>query len=243
MTTTRRNYRDGEGKKLPGVTTVLGVLEKPALVPWAARIAAEATAAAMVDGGQPAERAIDIGRLAPFKRRQDAADAGTLAHACVDAHFAKRSEPEGTTDEARACAARAIAHITDKGYVVEQTEWASSVGHIGQGFGGTLDMIVRDADGKRYVADLKTGKAPYDEVVPQLAAYRHLWEMAHPEQPIDGAVVFHAPLEGDTVNEIWIEETTLTAGWILFQGALHCYHARRDARLPRVEEEKDEVEQ
>ena len=45
MTTTRRNYRDGEGKKLPGVTTVLGVLEKPALVPWAARIAAEATAA------------------------------------------------------------------------------------------------------------------------------------------------------------------------------------------------------
>ncbi len=49
MTTTkkpRRQYRDGNDKRLPGVTTVLGVLDKPALVPWAARQAAEATAAA-----------------------------------------------------------------------------------------------------------------------------------------------------------------------------------------------------
>ena len=248
MTTTkkpRRQYRDSDGKRLPGVTTVLGVLDKPALVPWAARAAAEATAAAMVDGGQPAAQAIEIGRKAPFQRRQDAADAGTQAHACLEAHYAGEPWPEDASDAARACAQRVINHIAARGYRVIASEWASTTFAVcdGWGWGGTLDLIV-EREGLVYVADLKTGKGAFDEVVPQLAAYRHLWDMQRatlqgPEEITGGGVVFHAPIEGDVVNEIALTPEKLDAGWRVFCGALSVYWAKKEARLPGAKDDDD----
>ena len=122
----RRQYKDASGKKLPGVTTILGVLDKPALLWWAAREAAQATAAAIVDGGMPADRAIEVGKKAPFQRRQDAADAGTQAHACVEAHYAGEPWPEDASDAARACAQRVIDHIAARGYQVVASEWSGT---------------------------------------------------------------------------------------------------------------------
>jgi hypothetical protein len=245
MTTTtkkpRRQYRDAENKRLPGVTTVLGELAKPALVPWAARQAAEATAAAIVDGGQPAAQAIEIGRKAPFQRRQDAADAGTQAHACLEAHYAGEPWPEDASDAARACAQRVIRHIEARGYRVIASEWASTIFDHGEGWGGMLDLIV-ERDGLVYVADLKTGKGAFDEVVPQLAAYRHLWDWHHVNGDnviTGGGVVFHAPIEGDTVAEIALSPEKLDAGWRVFHGALAVYWAKKEARLPGAKDADD----
>lgn len=244
MTTTkkpRRQYRDADGKRLPGVTTVLGVLDKPALVPWAARQAAEATAAAIVDGGQPVAQAIEIGRLAPFKRRQDAADAGTQAHACLEAHYAGEPWPEDATDAARACAHRVIRHIEGRGYQVIASEWSATMFGHGEGWGGTLDLIV-EREGLVFVADLKTGKGAFDEVVPQLAAYRHLWDWSRDDREhliTGGGVVFHAPIEGDGVNEIALSQAKLDAGWRVFHGALSVYWAKKEARLPGAKDDDD----
>jgi hypothetical protein len=217
------------------------VLEKPALVPWAARAAAEATAAAIVDGGQPAEQAIEIGRKAPFQRRQDAADAGTQAHACVEAHYAGEPWPEDASDAARACAQRVIDHIAARGYRVIASEWNSSLFDVGEGWGGTLDFIV-ERDGLVYVADLKTGKGAFDEVVPQLAAYRHLWDWSRDDREhliTGGGVVFHSPIEGDTVAEIALSPAKLDAGWRVFHGALAVYWAKKEARLPGAKDDDD----
>jgi hypothetical protein len=244
MTTTkkpRRQYRDSNGKRLPGVTTVLGVIDKPALIPWAARAAAEATAAAIVDGGQPAAQAIEIGRKAPFQRRQDAADAGTQAHACVEAHYAGEPWPEDASDAARACAQRVIDHIAARGYRVIASEWNSSIFDVGEGWGGTLDFIV-EREGLVFVADLKTGKGAFDEVVPQLAAYRHLWDLSRDDREhliTGGGVVFHAPIDGDVVNEISLTPEKLDAGWRVFRGALAVYWAKKDARLPGAKDGDD----
>jgi hypothetical protein len=237
----RRQYRDSDGRRLPGVTTVLGVLDKPALVPWAARQAAEATAAAMVDGGQPAAQAIEIGRKAPFQRRQDAADAGTQAHACLEAHYIGEPWPEDASDAARACAQRVINHIEARGYRVIASEWASTIFDYGEGWGGTLDLIL-EREGLVYVADLKTGKGAFDEVVPQLAAYRHLWDFSRDDREhwiTGGGVVFHAPIEGDTVAEIALPPAKLDAGWRVFHGALTVYWAKKEARLPGAKDDDD----
>ena len=238
----RRNYKDANGKKLPGVTTILGVLDKPALLWWAAREAAQATAAAIVDGGMPADRAIEVGKKAPFQRRQDAADAGTQAHACVEAHYAGDPWPEDASDAARACAKRVIDHIAARGYSVVVSEWAGTMGEYGSGFAGTLDLIV-EKDDLRYIADLKTGKAAFDEVVPQLAAYAELWSM-HFKGPgsswMSGGIVFHAPIEDDVVNEIELTREKLDAGWRLFEAARAAFWARKDAKLPGKKEEDDE---
>lgn len=248
----RRQYKDANGKRLPGVTTILGVLDKPALLHWAARTAAEATASAIVDGGMPSSAAVERGRLAPFQRRQEAADAGTMAHACVEAHYAGEPQPEDATPEAIACAQRVIRHIEGAGFVVVASEWASTHGLAGEGFAGTLDLVVTratspdevDSSPRYWIADLKTGKHVVDEVVPQLAAYRWLWTQKTTLSPaavasMMGGIVFHARVDGDAVDEVHLTPEKLDAGWRLFEAARAAYYARKDACLPSAKDDDD----
>lgn len=233
MTTTekkkpRRQYRSAEGKRLPGVTTVLGELAKPALIGWAATTAAEATAEACANGIPPDE-ARKIGRAAVFSRRDKAADLGTRAHALVEAHFAGEalSVDVGDPDEAKvyACARRAIEHIerTCDRVVLSETAYTSPLG-----FGGTLDLVV-ERGGKLLIADLKTGKGVHDEVIPQLAAYRFMLQAAG--VIVDGGLVFHVPVDGDVVTEHFIPSHKLDAGWRLFDCALTIYQVKHGAKL------------
>lgn len=225
----RRAYKNTDGKRLPGVTTVLGVLDKPALLGWAARTAADAAVEAMTSGSPP-DAAKETGRKAVFARRDKAADLGTRAHALVEAHFAGEtvdvdvSNPEDA--KVYACARRAIDHITATCTRVVLSETAYT--DTAEGFGGTIDLVV-ERDGKLYVADLKTGKGAHDEVVPQLAAYRWLLQRAAVE--VDGGIVFHVPVDGDTVTEHAITSEKLNAGRTIFFAALSIYKTKEAARL------------
>lgn len=235
MTTTtkekpaRRAYKNADGKRLPGVTTVLGVLDKPALLGWAARTAADAAVEACANG-MPPDAAKETGRKAVFARRDKAADLGTRAHALVEAHFAGEPVDVDVSDsdsaKVYACARRAIDHITATctRVVLSETAYTDTT----QGFGGTIDLVV-ERDGKLYVADLKTGKGAHDEVVPQLAAYRWLLRRAAVE--VDGGLVFHVPVDGEGVTEHVITSEKLNAGRTIFFSALSIYGARKLARL------------
>jgi hypothetical protein len=224
----RRQYRV-DGKRVPGVTTVLGVLDKPALVGWAATTAAEATAEAC-SNGIPPDEAKKIGRAAVFQRRDKAADLGTRAHALVEAHFAGEDIlgiDISDDDNAKAfvCARRAIEHIerTCDRVVLSETAYTSPLG-----FGGTLDLVV-ERDGKLLIADLKTGKGVHDEVVPQLAAYRFLLSCAN--VIVDSGLVFHVPVDGEEVTEHEISSWKLDHGWRIFDAALTIYQTRKGAKL------------
>jgi hypothetical protein len=225
----RRQYRDADGKRLPGVTTVLGELAKPALIGWAATTAAEATAEAC-SNGIPPDEAKKIGRAAVFQRRDKAADLGTRAHALVEAHFAGEDIlgiDISDDDNAKAfvCARRAIEHIerTCDRVVLSETAYTSPLG-----FGGTLDLVV-ERGGKLLIADLKTGKGVHDEVIPQLAAYRFMLQAAG--VLIEGGLVFHVPVDGDAVTEHVIPSHKLDAGWRLFDCALTIYQVKHGAKL------------
>jgi hypothetical protein len=225
----RRQYRDADGKRLPGVTTVLGELAKPALIGWAATTAAEATAEAC-SNGIPPDEAKKIGRAAVFQRRDKAADLGTRAHALVEAHFAGEDIlgiDISDDDNAKAfvCARRAIEHIerTCDRVVLSETAYTSPLG-----FGGTLDLVV-ERGGKLLIADLKTGKGVHDEVIPQLAAYRFMLQAAG--ILVEGGLVFHVPVDGDVVTEHVIPSHKLDAGWRLFDCALTIYQVKHGAKL------------
>lgn len=232
MTTTkekpaRRQYRV-DGKRVPGVTTVLGVLDKPALLGWAATTAADAAVESCVNG-MPPDEARKAGRAAVFARRDKAADLGTRAHAMVEAHFAGEAISVDVSDpeEAKvyACARRAIDHIekTCTRVVLSETAYTSPMG-----FGGTLDLVV-ERDGKLLIADLKTGKGVHDEVVPQLAAYRFLLSCAN--VIVDSGLVFHVPVDGEEVTEHEISSWKLDHGWRIFDAALTIYQTRKGAKL------------
>uniref|UniRef100_A0A6M3KWX5 PD-(D/E)XK endonuclease-like domain-containing protein n=1 Tax=viral metagenome TaxID=1070528 RepID=A0A6M3KWX5_9ZZZZ len=103
MTTGRRNYRNKRGEKLKGVTTILGVLGKPALIGWGYNQGLENydRLAQLVVGILNAEKPVRPGRklalldkevrgfrVSPlYDKRDKAADAGTLAHLMVEKYL------------------------------------------------------------------------------------------------------------------------------------------------------------
>jgi hypothetical protein len=214
----RRQYMTAEGTKLPSVTTILGAaVAKPGLISWAARVAAEATAEAILDGFCDRDVAIAEGTKAPNSRRDGAADLGTRAHALVEAHYAGEDvQVEGLdVDVLMDCYHRAVRAISER-WTVEQSEWG---GVSALGYGGTLDLLVIDNETqKRLLVDLKTGSY-HPEAIAQLAAYRQLWQEHNPDKLIDGGAILHVPVKGDTATVIGISSESLDAGWNLFEAA------------------------
>ena len=153
-----RTYENKDGVRVPGVTTVLGLLAKPALIHWAWQCG--------VDG-------IDY-----RKKRDQAADIGTLAHYLIEC------EIENKTPDTSEYSAKAI----DKAENAQLAffEWCNTLGkyetvgtEVGlvserYQYGGTLDWVIKQ-NGNYILIDFKTSKAVYLEMTYQLAAYEQLW--------------------------------------------------------------------
>jgi hypothetical protein len=234
----RRQYLHPEtGEKLPSVTEIIGQLDKSGpLIPWAARIAAEATAAALLDDGMLREAAIDVGKKAPNKRRDHAADRGTLAHALVEANYTgEPADVEGVDpvelEAAQRCAARAVAAIDAAGYDVVHAELADVAWTWpDHWFGGTMDLVLCErATGDLILGDLKTGKNIYAEVPIQLAAYSHILQKAKGQTALRGVVV-HAPAFDDDapVRFHHVSEEHMAAGFEVFDRLLLLHNIRKD---------------
>lgn len=179
-----------EDMRLWSVTTIIGALDKPALVPWAALRTAEAA----VDNLHVVEHrlehegrdsAIDYLKNARFRGRRDersATDLGTAVHkaceyAAVHGHF--RAEDTGD-DELKPFLRQYRRFLQDyqpKYIAAEVTVFSPQ-----WGYAGTCDAFL-EIDGVNYIVDYKTSredldakgnqKGPYPEVALQLAAYRH----------------------------------------------------------------------
>lgn len=215
----RRQYHDASGNKLPSVTTILGAaIAKPGLIAWAAKLAAEVTAEALLDGFCERDVAIAEGSKAPNTRRDGAAEMGTKAHHLVEMHYAgEDAELEGLDVEViMDCYRRAVAAI-DARWEVEASEWA---GVSSMGYGGTLDLVcIEKETKKRWLVDLKTGSGHHAEHIAQLAAYLNLWEENNPDKPIDNACILHVPVRGEGFEVVGIPAASLDAGWHCFKGA------------------------
>lgn len=243
-------YRSSAGKRLPSVTQILGELAKPALVPWAARVAAEAAVDAIASHGVPYAMACERGARAPDAARDASARIGTQAHALLEAWALRTIAPDGPRSavspvvdacpEAYGAASRAIHAIEARGLVPVRAE-LSLVEDERYRYGGTMDLILRDAEGAHYVADLKTGKHVGPEVAAQLSAYGVLSLFARcapdgsrrTDRPLVAArgIVIHSPIDGEC-RLIDLDDHCMVVGWNLFESALRA----RDARLAIMRE-------
>ena len=150
-------YRTKDGTRVPGTTTITGLLDKPALVGWANNLGLQ---------GISSRDYVD-----------SMAGVGTLAHAmCVAMLTGDLTED---LDEyapievrlARNSAAKFQVWLDEhefKPILIEQPLVSEE-----HRFGGTVDLYGM-LDGVHTLVDLKTGKAIYPEMVYQLAAYRQL---------------------------------------------------------------------
>lgn len=165
MPTQRKGYFLADGSRVPSVTTVIGRFkEAGGLIHWAWSLGKE---------GKDYREA-----------RDQAADAGTMAHAAVDAWI--RSRPFAFEGPAQVCANAKIAYGAFLEWAnqtqLQVTESELPLVSEKHKFGGTFDAIlIRNG---RAVGDWKSSNAIYGEYLIQVAAYGRLWEENFPDQPI-----------------------------------------------------------
>lgn len=179
-------YKNAAGKRLPGVTTVLGMLNKPALLKWAWQLGKD---------GIELEKA-----------RQKAADIGTIAHALCEAHLrgqeldATNLTPE-MVDRAETAFLKFLAFWEKEELSVVAVELAMVSERMQ--VGGCLDILAQRPNGRRVLVDLKTSKGIFDEMLIQVATYAAMYEETHRE-PVDE--VFIVRIGKEDADDLEIRE-------------------------------------
>ncbi len=179
------------------VTTILGALDKPAILYWAseqtalAAVHSEATWRGMLADDEPGCRHTDAATCGTLKWLRDArfrkpkgirsaTELGTLVHAACEQYALTGTRPEDVDAEVRPFLDRFDEWLSRFGPSYQATEVA--VFHPDLGYAGTADGFL-SIDGVRYIFDIKSSRKsldsqgrpsrPYPEQVGlQLAAYR-----------------------------------------------------------------------
>lgn len=200
-------YKSEAGLIVPGVTTILAVVAKPALTHWAWKLGTE---------GQ------DYKAVA-----QQAADIGTLAHALIANLLGGRDVVDLTTftEEQRTFADYAVQKFNDwrKGKTVRPEFIEQPLVSERYRYGGTVDFYGKVSRSMELL-DFKTGSAIYPEMLAQLAAYRQLLiEHGYKVKRARILRIGRNPAEG------WEERTVddLTPYWRYFTAALELYCAQQ----------------
>lgn len=191
------NYEDGrhryyvtdkeqkmEHQLVPGCTTILGVINKPALMGWAVKMAGEYINENLKPGVALDE--VEIKDLiqgakgAHRKKRDSAADLGTMIHEWIEQYIKAEmgikgyEKPEDPTNEKMQSAIVAFFDWRKKHKVVfthsEQKVYSRMVQ-----VAGTIDAI-GTIDGKTSIIDFKTSNGIWPEMTLQVAFYQQAWE-------------------------------------------------------------------
>lgn len=197
--------------KVPGVTSVVGMLPKEFLKFWAAKVVAETAVenlgAVVTLAMKDPQGAIDYLKRAPQRNTGQAADVGSEVHDLVDrlAHGERigRVHPElkGYID-----GYHEFRDAFDVEYLhIEETVWSDS-----HGYAGSFDAIARikpagapDAEWEVVVLDNKTTRSGvHAEVALQLSAYKNADYILQPDgrelplPAVTGGAVLHLRPDG-----------------------------------------------
>ena len=192
----RKGYKV-DGKAVPGVTTIIGRFkDSGGLLYWA------------FEQGKAAERG-EIANL--YDKRDEAAESGTLAHSLVEAHIHGEPEPDlsAFSEEIKGQAKQGYENYLqwqsdNKIEIIYQEMELVSSEFL---FGGCPDAIGKDSRGQLCILDWKTSNGVYQDYLIQIAAYRHLWELNHPDELLTGG--FHllrfSKEHADFAHHFWSE--------------------------------------
>lgn len=209
--TPHTRYRLDDGTLVPGVTTVLQVLAKPGLVPWANALGLKGIdTRTYVDG---------LARI------------GTLAHGLIEQHMGGPAvDPAQWTAEEMDRAENALLHYFDwwDRYHPVATLIEQPLVHAGWRYGGTIDFLCR-IDRRAVLVDVKTAKALYPEHIIQVAAYHRL--LVHHGHQVDEVRILRVGrTEDEAFEERVLAPAALVPYWRLFRHALAIYRLQQDLR-------------
>ena len=199
-----------DGKRVPGVTTVLGVISKPALVKWANNL-----------GLQGIDSTGYVDALASV---------GTLAHEMIQEYLGGPLWDRGgftptETDAAENAVLSFFEWERVNGVRMETEAIELQLVSREYLYGGTIDWLGL-IDGKRWLVDIKTSKGLFPEHVYQVAAYHRL--LAENGYGIDGVRLLRVGRsEDEGFDDHIIGGDALAGAWDVFQSALSLYRAKQ----------------
>lgn len=211
-------YADAEGtKEYSGITTVLKVLAKPALIPWAAKMTVEFIKPRLVeledekyeiiqledgewDAWGDVEGFLKAAQTAHTRKKEEAGAHGTDAHALVEEYINQSIEKNAGKLLPMAEA------IGDFESIRPFHNWAwenvdhflfseRRMAHPELFVAGTADFAYVGKDGRRYVGDFKTSSGLWSEYWYQVAAYTLMLE-AEGDEKYDGLALVRLGRDG-----------------------------------------------
>jgi hypothetical protein len=213
----KSRFYNVKGKQYPSVTTILSVINKPALMQWAAKMeremVLEASATLYLDV-RKTKKMSDLGwrtalneRLGRMKASQKelakASEIGSQAHEWIEWQIKSQLLHEvGPCPVIGPAAMLAVSawqrwknSVSFKPLLCEQPVWSEYYEYA-----GTMDLLA-EVNGEPMLLDWKTGKRIYEEAYLQNAAYRFALEemglVPHTDERIKGMIVRLPKIEGD----------------------------------------------
>lgn len=190
-----------DGKRMTGVTTVLGVIAKPALISWAANCAVDYILNDVIPTKDEEEYKVKVGvfkklceeaRKAHTVKKDKAADIGTLVHAACEAYI--KGNQEVVLDEQ----GMKMFNNFKKWATDNKVKFIESEKHLyseSMFLAGIVDGVV-EIDGQTWIMDIKTSSGIYAEAFYQMAGYQVLWEEMGLPEKITGHIVVNLKKDG-----------------------------------------------
>lgn len=169
----KKHHYTWGGKPVPGVTSILQCIGKPALVPWAAGCASDHWLQEIKSGNTDYQAIYKAAKSAHRKKAGDAAEIGKNVHEYAEAHFKNQSLPELLTDQAKRSVEAFHKWLDAHDVKIKASE--RRVFSKEYYFAGTCDFIA-EVDGVLAVGDIKTSSGIYPEMRMQTAAYQKALE-------------------------------------------------------------------
>lgn len=212
----KRRYR-WKGREYPSVTTILNVIAKPALVPWAAKVTAEFAVENLDEVARRKEAdpddAVSYLKGAQWKAKNKAGLKGTEIHALAEAYSTGAPLPPVSPG-----AVPYVTSLTDflKDHRPEPLLTEKTVFNVEKRYAGTFDGIADFPEFGRCIFDWKTSRGVYGETALQLNAYAYgeFWDDGESGEclpKLDGALVVHLAPTGYAIYRVPIRDDIFDA--------------------------------
>jgi hypothetical protein len=187
------------GIEYPSVTTITGILDKPALIQWAANCAVDYVAGNLdrlkSDNVHEGEAVLTEARSAHKNVKDEAAGNGTLVHRAIELYINHEPYEDLLATEEAKTAFSAFLSWEDKNHVLwEKTE--CEVVSEKHGYAGRFDAIAT-INGHRYLLDFKTSSGVWPEMRWQVCAYRQAYNemLEEGQETIENLAILHLDKE------------------------------------------------
>jgi len=200
-----------DGKRMTGVTSVLGVINKPALVGWAAKMASGYVKDNLKDIAD-LDRVCEEAKKAHIKKRDKAADAGTDVHKEIEGliNHAINSNKGFIPEFETVQDSKQLQHfinwaVKNKVKFLASEKRVYSKKHF---TAGTYDFKC-EIDGKTYIGDIKTSSGIYDRTpFAQASAYQMMEEEMTGVKDVQGRLIINLKKTGifDEDKDVYISE-------------------------------------